>query len=78
MKKHLNLITKLEHTKLENLVNKLEIYYDPSDSETLIDEDSEFIQEYNLFNTMIRECAMVAFQVQMKNKRKQNGSFEWK
>ena len=56
-KKAFNLITKLEHTKLENLVNKLEIYYDPSDSDTLIDEDSEFIQEYNLFNTMVRECA---------------------
>ena len=54
--KAFELITQLEHTKLENLVTKLEIYYDPSDSETLIDEDSEFIQEYNMFNTMIREC----------------------
>ena len=54
--KAFELITQLEHTKLENLVTKLEIYYDPSDSETLIDEDSEFIQEYNMFNNMIREC----------------------
>ena len=53
--KAFELITQLEHTKLENLVTKLEIYYDPSDSVTLIDEDSEFIQEYNMFNTMIRE-----------------------
>ena len=35
-----DLITKLEHTKLENLIKKLEIYYDPNDTETLIEEDS--------------------------------------
>ena len=51
-----DLITKLEHTKLENLIKKLEIYYDPNDTETLIEEDSEFIQEYNMFNNMIKEC----------------------
>ena len=73
--KAFELITQLEHTKLENLVTKLEIYYDPSDSETLIDEDSEFIQEYNMFNTMIRECNGGEAGADMKHKKRQSGLF---
>ena len=54
--KAFDLINNLEHTKLENIVNKLEIYYDPNDSITLIEDDRELIQEYNIFREMIQDC----------------------
>ena len=54
--KAFELITELEHTKLENIVNKLEIYYDPTDDLTLIDDDKDLIYEYNMFKKIIEHA----------------------
>lgn len=49
------LISELEHTKLEDLVEKLEIFYDPNDNATTIEEDRELMEDYKIFNEIIKE-----------------------
>ena len=48
--------SKIEHTKLVDLVQKAEIYYEPSKTQTLIYEDDELMQEYNEFSDIIKDC----------------------
>lgn len=52
-----NLISELEHKKMSDIVKKLEIYYDPHDSNTNIPEDVELMTQYNEYNDIIREAA---------------------
>ena len=47
----------LEYTNLRELVSSMEICFDPSDAETLIEEDRVIMEQYRLFETMIDECA---------------------
>ena len=46
----------LEHSKLKDLVEVIEIYYDPDDMNTLINEDKPIMQYYNQFEKMLDEC----------------------
>jgi len=48
--------SKIEHTKLIDIVNKAEIYYEPNDQVTLIDDDDEMMKEYVEFSDIIRKC----------------------
>lgn len=49
-------INYLEHTKLKDLVELIEIYYDPDDMNTLINEDKSIMQYYNQFEKLLDEC----------------------
>ena len=49
-------MNKLEHTKMKNLVETIEIYYDPDDMNTLIEEDKSIMQQYNQFEKLLDEC----------------------
>jgi len=46
----------LEHTKLQEVVKKIAICFDPDDLNTLIDEDKDTMSQYREFENMIDEC----------------------
>lgn len=46
---------KLEHTKLSDVVKSSEIYFDPSDSQTLIQEDKTIMAQYIEFENLMNE-----------------------
>jgi len=50
---------KLEHTTLGELVKTTEICFDPDDLNTLIETDKEFIAQFKEFENMVSECANV-------------------
>ena len=49
----------LEHTKMEEIVQSIEICFDPDDLNSLIAEDNNTIQQYKAFESMIDECKEV-------------------
>jgi len=49
-------INNLEHTKLREIVETSEICFDPDDSNTLIKEDEDIINEYREFEELLDEC----------------------
>lgn len=52
-----NLMYMLEHTKLEEIVKMVGIFFDPDDLNTVLEEDRECISQYKAFESIIRECA---------------------
>jgi len=60
----------LEHTKLEEIVQSIEICFDPDDLNTLIHEDKDTIAQYKAFEEMIEECAVSSFQTDENEKSK--------
>ena len=51
-----NLIKKLEHTKLKDIVKYTQICFDPDDLATLIEEDEVFIKQYVEFSEILDKC----------------------
>ena len=49
----------LEHTKMVEIVQSIEICFDPDDLNSLITEDKATIEQYKSFESMIDECAEV-------------------
>ena len=47
-----NILNNIQLTKLDNLVKSVRIYYDPDDTNTLITEDKELLQIYNVFSEL--------------------------
>ena len=50
------IMTQLEHTKLADITNSIQIYFDPDDLNTLIQEDSVMIHQYYEFQNMVKDC----------------------
>ena len=48
---------KLEHIKLCNIVDSVNICFDPNDDETLIQEDKLLVKQFKMFEQMFSECA---------------------
>ncbi len=46
----------LEHTKLSEIVKSSEIYFDPNDMATLIEEDTATMAQYKEFESMMTDC----------------------
>ena len=51
-----NLIKKLEHTKLKDIVKYTQICFDPDDLTSLIEEDEVFIKQYIEFSEILDKC----------------------
>jgi DNA-directed RNA polymerase II subunit RPB1 len=47
----------IEHTKLEDIVESSSICFDPYDSSTLVEEDKDLMEKYNMFTNMMAECS---------------------
>ena len=50
------IINQLEHTKLKDIVNSIEICFDPDDLNTIINDDKNTMEQYKEFSTVIDEC----------------------
>ena len=50
------MISKIEHAKLSDIVKKAEIYFDPSDKSTNITYDDELMNEYKEFRNVLDYC----------------------
>ena len=48
---------RLEHTKLREIVDTIQICFDPDDLNTLIEEDAETMLQYRSFQNMVDECS---------------------
>jgi len=48
---------KLEHIKLCNIVDNVNICFDPNDDETLIADDELLVKQFKMFETMFADCA---------------------
>ena len=46
----------IEHTKLEDIVKKVDICFDPDSTNTLIKEDVDTLEQFHAFEDMIRAC----------------------
>ena len=60
----------LEHTKLQELVQSVEICFDPDDLNTLISEDKDVMKQYSAFEEMISECHGNSFKTGKNEKSK--------
>mmetsp|Transcript_20397 Transcript_20397/g.36277 ORF Transcript_20397/g.36277 Transcript_20397/m.36277 type:complete len:1619 (-) Transcript_20397:363-5219(-) len=46
----IKILNKLEYTRLKDIVNRTELYYDPNIKESVVEEDRSFLQYYFMFN----------------------------
>jgi DNA-directed RNA polymerase II subunit RPB1 len=46
----------MEYTKLGDLVKSVQIWFDPSDEHSNIDEDRMFVRQFRMFEQMLEEC----------------------
>ena len=51
-----NIMVQLEHTKLREVVESIQICFDPDDFNTLIDEDVNTMEQYKEFENLIDNC----------------------
>lgn len=54
--KAIDIVSRIEHTRMRDIVEKAEIYYDPNDMKTLIAEDSGFMGIYNEFQHILDDA----------------------
>jgi DNA-directed RNA polymerase II subunit RPB1 len=50
------LMHRIEHTKLREIVNSVQICFDPDDLNSLIEEDLIIIEQYKKYQNMVEEC----------------------
>ena len=48
---------RLEHTTLREVVDNIQICFDPDDNNTLIEEDKAIVEQYKIFEKMVTDCA---------------------
>ena len=66
-----SIMNQLEHTKLGDITSSVQIYFDPNDMNTLIQEDSNMLQEYYEFQNMVNECLNIGMTEESEN------DFKW-
>jgi DNA-directed RNA polymerase II subunit RPB1 len=49
-------ISRIQHTKMSDIVLKSEIYFDPDDLTTLVTSDKKLVKEYNEFKDILEGC----------------------
>ena len=59
--------TMLEYTILKDIVEKVEICFDPNDSDTRIKEDEVLMERYHMFESMMDECSSEKLQPNKKS-----------
>ena len=50
------LMTRMEHTKLREVIDSIQICFDPDDLDTLIEEDRSTLEQYKEFQNMVEDC----------------------
>jgi DNA-directed RNA polymerase II subunit RPB1 len=52
------IISRIQHTKMSDIVLKSEIYYDPDNLTTLVTADKKLVEEYNEFKDILDGCVV--------------------
>ena len=52
------IISRIEHTKMLDIVLKSEIYYDPDEMVTLVSSDTQLLKDYNEFKSILDDCVV--------------------
>jgi DNA-directed RNA polymerase II subunit RPB1 len=60
----------IEHTRLYDIVKSVRIYYDPSDDDTVIEEDKAMMEHYFEYENLIKEMTNTQIEDDEKNKSK--------
>jgi DNA-directed RNA polymerase II subunit RPB1 len=60
----------LEHTILQEIIESIEICFDPDDLNTMIAEDKSTMEEYRAFESMVDECANISLSDDTNEKSK--------
>jgi DNA-directed RNA polymerase beta' subunit len=55
---------RIEHTKLREVVNSIEICFDPTDGDTIMDSDVKLMEQYKEFENMLNGCLQPGEQTQ--------------
>ena len=58
----------IEHTRLIDLVKSAQIYYDPDDANSVVEEDQAMIDQYYEFENMVSECTESEIERHTKSK----------
>uniref|UniRef100_A0A6C0EUD6 DNA-directed RNA polymerase n=1 Tax=viral metagenome TaxID=1070528 RepID=A0A6C0EUD6_9ZZZZ len=58
VEKAYEIISRIEHTKMKDIVLKTEIYYDPDELTTLVSADKQFMEQYNEFKDILEGCVV--------------------
>ena len=74
--KAIEIMQRLSHTRLRQIVRNIEICFDPDDMNTLIEEDTLIIKQYNYYTNMLDECNDE--EAKDDNAGNQNGLFAWR
>jgi DNA-directed RNA polymerase II subunit RPB1 len=61
------MLHRIEHTLFREVIDTIQICFDPDDKKTLIKEDIAIMEQYNNFESMVDECAEI---VDQKNTEK--------
>jgi len=56
LNKSIELVSRIEHTRMRDIVEKAEIYYDPNDMKTLISKDIGFMNIYNEYQHILDDA----------------------
>jgi len=67
----LKLMNKLEHTKMRDIVETIEICFDPDDEDTLIETDKILLKQYNEYRKIINNC------LDNNDKEKEKDNSKW-
>ena len=54
------ILHKIEHTKLREVIDSIQICFDPDDKNTVIPEDKDLMTQYNQFESMIDGCGGIS------------------
>jgi DNA-directed RNA polymerase II subunit RPB1 len=65
----IQVMQRVQHTRLRQVVGDIQICFDPDDMNTLIEEDAELMQQYKLYSELMDECTGEA-EEQMPNTQK--------
>ena len=63
-------MTQLEHTKLADITNSVQIYFDPDDLNTLIQDDDIMLRQYYEYQNMVKECLNLSMNENNENECK--------
>jgi DNA-directed RNA polymerase II subunit RPB1 len=64
------IMTQLEHTKLADITNSVQIYFDPDDLNTLIQDDDVMLRQYYEYQNMVKECLNLTMNENSENECK--------
>jgi DNA-directed RNA polymerase II subunit RPB1 len=67
----------VEHTRLKDVVRTIEIWFDPDDSNTLLEQDSEMIKDFLAYEKVIKKAAKIENEDDEVSENNDNKKSKW-